>query len=85
MKRHSNKNNRRLHLLGALIAVLIIIQTLFTFDFFNLIYAPIIYVICGFCGHYLCEGSKPDFQNPFRSLKCHAKMIQEIVAKKIDL
>ena len=83
MKRHTNKNNRRLHVLAAIIGILVIIQSIFTFDFGSLIYAPILYLVLVFCGHYFCEGDRPELSSPLKSLRCHVRMLKEIANKKI--
>ena len=84
MKRHTNKNNRRLHLAAAVVAILVIIQAILTFSFFDLIYAVILYLGLVFAGHYFCEGDRPSFSNPVESFKCQIRMYKEIASRKID-
>ena len=83
VKRHQNQNNRRLHFIGWLIALLIVIQALFTFEIGNIFYAGLFIMGFTFCGHYFCEGDQMNLADPSCSLKCHLKFCEMIVKKEI--
>lgn len=69
MKRHQNRNNRRLHFIGWLLACLVILQGLFTFELSNMLYAIPLVLAFTFCGHYFCEGDHMSCKDPMASLK----------------
>lgn len=81
MKRHQNQNNRRLHFIGWLIGLLILVQAIFTFELTNIFYSVLFIVGCSFCGHYFCEGNAMDFSDPKASAKCHLRLCEMIVKR----
>ena len=84
MRRHTNKNNRRFHFAAAVIAIIIVVQSILTLSLFDLIYAVLIYFGLVYAGHHFCQEDKPSFANPMGSLKCQIRMYKEMVTRKID-
>lgn len=84
MKRHKNRNNRRLHFIGWLLAVLVILQSVFTFDLGGILYAIPLVLGFTFAGHHFCEEEPMSFADPVESLKCHLGLCRAIVSQELE-
>ena len=79
LRRHRNQNNIRIHFLSWMLAVMVGVYSIITFNFFDALYAVPIVVLGTFAGHFFCEGDSMSFTSPTASLKCHILLINLIM------
>ena len=73
---HSNRTNRRLHIIGTTLALLIIIRSVLFFHFFGIIYALLVGYSLAWIGHFFFEKNKPaTFKYPLFSLRGDIRMV----------
>lgn len=70
-----------MHFIGWIIALLIMIEAIFTFEIGNIFYAGLFIIGLNFVGHYFCEGNSMDLGKPLESAVCHLKFCEMIVKK----
>lgn len=84
MKRHRNRNNRRLHFIGWLLACLVVIQGVFTLELLHVLWAIPLILVFTFCGHYFCEGDHMSCADPKGSLQWQFAMFKDIITRKTE-
>jgi hypothetical protein len=83
---HNNRNNRRLHFVGTLLVILIIIFAIVTQRWIFLILTPVFGYGFAWIGHLKVERNKPaTFDNPFYSLVSDFVMFKDILMGRIRL
>ena len=74
---HSNRTNRRLHIIGTTLALLQIIRSVLFLQFFGIIYGLIIGYALAWIGHFFFEKNKPaTFKYPLFSLRGDIRMVK---------
>jgi hypothetical protein len=83
LEQHTNRNNRRLHVIGIILAFLqLAVTLLFSFGIFNLLLVPIIGYGFAWIGHYFFESetTKPTtFKQRWMFFKGDLRLTKEIV------
>eukprot|EP00919_Chromeraceae_sp_WS-2016_P049221 GHVR01116451.1.p1 GENE.GHVR01116451.1~~GHVR01116451.1.p1 ORF type:complete len:105 (+),score=5.36 GHVR01116451.1:4610-4924(+) len=85
LKGHTNKTNIRLHMIGLVLAILIIIEAIVTFSPFDLIWALVLGFGLSWIGHYCFEKNKPGpftLTNLTNSIKANFILMKQIVMRK---
>jgi hypothetical protein len=84
MKDHKSKTNRRLHIIGIGLAVIIFVHALLTFDIFEMIYVPVFGFGFAWIGHYFFEFNKPYTKTDeiIYSIKVNLILIKDIITRK---
>jgi|688.fasta_scaffold2395173_1 hypothetical protein len=83
MKRHRNRNNRRLHFIGWMLSCLVVLQSIFTFELSNVLWVLPLMLGFTFCGHYFCEGDHMSCTDPIASIKGQYNLFKDICTRKI--
>jgi hypothetical protein len=78
LSQHSNRTNRRLHVIGTILALVQILRCVFVaFDAVSLLMAPVIGYGMAWIGHFFFENNKPaTFKYPLFSFQGDVKMIK---------
>ena len=83
LSQHANQTNRRLHVIGTLLAIFMLIRTIFVFSFANLLLVPIVGYGFAWVGHFIFEKNKPaTFKYPLFSFMGDLRMLQETLTMK---
>lgn len=84
LSQHKNQTNRRLHFVGSLSAIIILILSVITLNFKFLILSPIVGYAFAWVGHYFYEKNRPaTFKYPGYSLMGDFRMVYEILIGKM--
>ncbi len=84
LEEHSNKTNRILHFTGTSLVVMIIINSILTKDFLNLLYCPLIGYGFAWIGHFRFEKNRPaTFKYPIYSFFADFVMWWQLLTKKL--
>lgn len=76
LSQHANQTNRRLHVIGTLLSLIMIIRTIFAFSIGNLISIPLVGYGFAWIGHFMFEKNKPaTFKYPRYSLMGDFRML----------
>jgi len=80
LREHSNEINRRLHIIGTTLVVMLLVWSVLTGHLRNLFYVPLIGYGFAWVGHFFFEKNKPaTFKYPLFSLRGDFKMWFEVV------
>ncbi len=86
LSEHSDLVNRRLHFLGSLLAIVVVILTIATQEWLLLLLVPFVGYGCAWIGHYFVERNKPaTFSYPVYSFIGDWVMFRDIIIGKIKL
>jgi len=86
LSEHSNRTNRRLHFLGASLAVAAILHSLSTLDFWWLLAGVVAGYGCAWIGHFFFEKNRPaTFTYPLYSFMGDWVMWKDILTGRIRL
>ena len=81
---HGDPTNRRLHFLGILLVIVVVLYAIFSQNWLVLILAPIFGYGFAWAGHYFVEKNKPaTFTHPLYSLMGDWVMFKDIITGKI--
>ena len=70
LKEHSNRTNRRLHLIGTTLVIILFVFSILTQNFSLLVVLPVVGYGFAWVGHFFFEKNKPaTFKHPFYSLQ----------------
>jgi hypothetical protein len=84
LNEHSNRNCRRLHFIGSLLVIIVLIYTIITGQWWYLLSLPVIGYGFAWIGHFIFEKNKPaTFKNPVYSLMGDWVMFKDILTGKI--
>ncbi len=84
LSEHSDPRNRRLHFLGCLAVIIIILYSLLAQEWLALILVPLFGYGSAWIGHFFIEKNKPaTFKHPIYSLLGDWKMFLGIITGKI--
>lgn len=84
LSEHSNQNNRRMHFVGNILALIFFLKFLFTLSIGSLIMALIVGYGFAWLGHAIFEKNKPaTFQYPLYSFMADWVMFKDIITGKI--
>lgn len=84
LSEHSDPVNRRIHLLGCLAVIIVILYSLFAQVWFALILVPLVGYGFAWIGHFFVEKNRPaTFKYPIYSLMGEWKMFLDIITGKI--
>lgn len=77
LSQHANKINRRLHIIGTLLAIVLLIRAIFSGSIGNFLIVPIVGYGFAWVGHFMFEKNKPaTFKYPLFSLRGDFRMLQ---------
>jgi hypothetical protein len=77
LSQHANKINRRLHIIGTLLAIILLIRAIFSGSIGNFLIVPIVGYGFAWVGHFMFEKNKPaTFKYPLFSLRGDFRMLQ---------
>ena len=82
LRRHTNQNNRRMHVAGWLLSILTVIYSIFTFSITDIFYVIPFVLGFTFAGHFFFEGDSMSCSNPKVSLMCQLRLVKEILTRK---
>lgn len=83
MSQHSNQTNRRLHVIGTLLAIIFLIRAIISLTVGSFLVIPIIGYGFAWFGHFLFEKNKPaTFKYPRFSLMGDFKLLYETLTGK---
>jgi hypothetical protein len=83
---HSNKWNRRLHLLGQMLAVVVLIAFAVTLNGWLLVLVPVAGYAVSWVGHFVVEGNRPaTFRHPLYSLLGDWVMCKDMLTGRVPL
>jgi hypothetical protein len=86
LSQHSNINNRRLHILGTSLMLILVFMSIMNWTTKYIIYMPIISYGLAWIGHFFVEHNRPaTFKYPLFSLKGDFRMIYESFTGKIKM
>ena len=69
LSQHTSKLNRKLHFIGTLLSLFVLLYSLLTNQYSFLIFSPVCGYAFAWIGHFFIEKNKPaTFKNPFYSL-----------------
>jgi hypothetical protein len=86
LSEHSNPINRRLHFLGCVLVIVILLYAVFTEMWLALIALPIVGYGLAWIGHYFAEKNRPaTFTYPLYSFMGDWVMFKDIITGKIKL
>lgn len=78
LSQHANQTNRRLHVIGTLLAFIMLIRTILNFTLGNFILIPIVGYGFAWIGHFFFENNKPaTFKYPLFSFRGDLRMLKE--------
>ncbi len=81
---HRNATCRRLHVIGSLLVILLLVTTLYTQRWLLLLLLPVVGYGFAWVGHFFFEKNKPaTFKNPFYSFLGDWVMLWQILTGKI--
>ena len=85
LQEHSNATCRRLHVIGSLIVVLLLIVSIATNSLFVFLSLPIVGYSFAWVGHFFFEKNKPaTFKYPFYSLLADWVILKDTLTGKIS-
>lgn len=80
LSQHSNQTNRRLHIIGTTLAIILLVRLLLSFSLVNFLAVPLVGYGFAWVGHFVFEKNKPaTFKYPTWSLMGDFRMFKEIV------
>jgi hypothetical protein len=86
LSQHQNKVCRQLHYLGSSIALLILLLSLITQQFYGILVAIIAGYLFAWIGHFFFEKNKPaTFQYPFYSLLADWVMLWQAIFNRLRI
>ena len=86
LSEHSEPLNRRLHLAGCMMVLIVVLSALLSRDWWILILAPVFGYGFAWAGHYFVEKNKPaTFRYPVWSLMGDWVMFKDVMTGKIKL
>jgi hypothetical protein len=86
LSQHQNKVCRQLHYLGSSIALLILLLSLITQQFYGILVAIIAGYLFAWIGHFFFEKNKPaTFQYPFYSLLADWVMLWQAICNRLRI
>ena len=82
---HKNKTNRRLHVLGQLCTLSLLIYSLYTFNILLLLLVPFVVYPFAWTGHIYFEKNKPAaWSNPSWAKACDWVMLKDWILGKVE-
>jgi len=82
---HRNKNCRRLHVIGQLATISVLLYALLTKTWFLLLAVPFVVYPFAWSGHFFFEKNKPAaFKNPLWAKACDWIMTKDILFGKVQ-
>lgn len=86
LSQHSNINNRRLHVLGTMLGLFIVIMSILGHTTKYLLYVPLISYGLAWIGHFVIEKNRPaTFKYPLFSLMGDFRMIYQTFTGKLKI
>ena len=86
LSEHSDPMNRRLHFVGCIIVLIVVLTAMLARMWILLLLAPVFGYGLAWAGHYLAEKNKPaTFRHPIWSLMGDWTMFKDIVTGKMKL
>ena len=86
LSQHDNKVCRRLHFLGSILIILLVIYTIFSTTWSLILFVPVIGYGLAWIGHFFFEKNKPaTFNYPVYSLIGDWVMFKDVLTGKIKL
>jgi hypothetical protein len=83
---HQNQTSRRLHAIGSLLVILVLVYAIYNRYWLLLLLLPVIGYGFAWVGHFFFEKNKPaTFQYPFYSLAGDWVMFWQIITGKIKI
>jgi hypothetical protein len=77
LSQHANQTNRRLHIIGTLLAIILLIRAIFSGGIGNYLIVPIVGYGFAWVGHFMFEKNKPaTFKYPLFSFRGDLRMLQ---------
>lgn len=84
LSQHVNQTNRRLHVIGTLLAIFMLIRAVFNFSFLNLLMVPLVGYGFAWVGHFVYEKNKPaTFKYPLFSFRGDLRLLYETLTGKL--
>lgn len=84
LSQHSNQTNRRLHIVGTMLALVFLLRTILFFSLGNLLCVPLVGYGLAWIGHFFFEKNKPaTFKYPLFSLQGDIRMLKETLTGKL--
>ena len=83
LTQHSNETNRRLHIVGTTLALMLLMNTLLFFSYIKLVGVFLIGYGFSWFGHFFFEKNKPAaFKQPIYSFMGDMRMLKETITGK---